>query len=250
MLDVLTPKPQRPSEVVRAAGVPNASAYLAFDLLCKRGLAEKKKIKNKTVWLRAAPLPIAEVLGGAINELEHLKNSSVFEIKHKDDTSVTIHRGGDALQKLIFRAVDLNPHERFHILQGANMDDSWMEMVGYQNVLIINRMLKAKEIIGESFIPENYFKNLLPFWGREWAESYVDRLNVVYLIPPEFMPSHAEIILFRDRVLVLHFKEEIAVEMKDAEMLLMFKMLFEYLKTFARKVDPKEFLAAHLQQTN
>ncbi len=242
VLGVLTSKPQLPSAIVRAAGVPNASAYLAFEHLCERALAQKKVRNGKTVWMRADSASAAAVLSAAINELEGIKDATKFEIKHTDESSVTVHRGAKALQQIVFRALDLNPHERFIIYQGANVDDGWMEKVGFKNVLKINRLLKEKEIIGESFISENYFKNLVPYWGKEWAESYVDRLNVVYLIPEEFMPSHAEILIFRDRVLVLHFVDEVAVELKDAEMLLMFKTLFEFLKTVSTKVEPRKFL--------
>src|SRR5262245_51225381 len=101
VLVALTEKPQRPKDIVAQTGIPNASAYLAFDLLCERGLAEKRKLKNKTVWLRASPSELVEILSTAINELEHVKNASVFEIKHKEDTSVTVHRGTAALRKLI-----------------------------------------------------------------------------------------------------------------------------------------------------
>ena len=103
-------------------------------------------------------------------------------------------------------------------------------------------MLKKKEIIGESFIPENYFSLLIPRLGKRWAESYVDRMNIVYLLPSEFVPSQAEILLFQNKVIIMNVNEEIAVEINNKQMLLLYKALFEYLKTSARKVSPRQFL--------
>ncbi len=242
ILNTLSSAPKRPSEVVRASNVPNATAYLAFSTLQKRGLAEKRKTDRKVYWLRADSYSLEKLLSSTINELEHIKESSVFEIQHKEDTSIIVHRGDNAIRKVILGTLTLHPNERFSIFQSSNRNDGWLRVFGLQNILKVNNMLRDKKIIGESFIPEDYFSRLIPLFGKKWADSYVDRMNIVYLIPPQFFPSSAEILLFRDRAILFHVDGEIAVEIKNKQILLMIKMIFEYLKTTAKKVDPHQFL--------
>ena len=148
-----------------------------------------------------------------------------------------IHRGAEAMRRVIYRAVALSKSERFYIYQGSNTDHGWDRVIGLKNILKINRLLKKKGIIGESFIPEDYFQATVPHLGTEWRESYIDRMNIVYYLPKEYFQSHAEILIFREQVIVFHLRSEIAVEIRNEEILKMFKQLFDMLKLFARRVD-------------
>lgn len=246
VLAVLSNVPKRPSFVVKGSGVPNATAYLAFSSLSKRGLAKKQTINGKTFWKTASTTKLEEDFSQIINSLKHIKDASTFEIKHKENTSIIIHRGDNAIRKVILGALTLHSNERFSIFQSSNRNDGWVRIFGLKSILKVNQALRDKKIIGESFIPEDYFSKLIPYLGKEWAESYIDRMNIVYLLPNEFFPSHAEILLFRDKAILFHVSGEIAVEIKNKQILLMIKMIFEYLKTTAKKIDPQEFLKQSL----
>ena len=238
--------PRRPSEIVKCSKVKNATAYLAFSHLVERGLTKKVTIEGRTYWVLSPTHTLEQFFWKTINDLNHIKEPSVFELHHNEDTSIVIHRGDDAVKKMILGALTLHTGERFSILQSSNKNDGWSRVFGVGNIMKLNKALRDKKIIGESFIPEDYFEQLIPYFGKKWAESYVDRMNIVYLLPPQFFPSHAEILLFKDRAILFHVDGEIAVEIKNKEILLMIKTLFEYLKTTAKKVDPQEFLKKSL----
>jgi hypothetical protein len=189
---------------------------------------------------------IEESMTGALNDLRHLAGEEQLEIKHKKDTSIVIHRGESAMRKIILRAITLNESERFYIMQGSYPDDGWARIFNMKNIVKINAILKKKKIIGESVIPDNYFRRLVPYFGKAWAISYVDRMNVVYMLPEKYFPSRAEILIFRNRAIILNMPEEIAVEIKNLQVLTLLRSVFEIMKDSAQKINMREELKKYL----
>lgn len=247
VLAALSSEHRAPTDIIKKAKVPRATAYLAFSSLKKRGLAKTAIRDGRRYWLEAETKETQTLLYEMIRALQHTTLNEKVEVAHKADTSITVHKGRESVVQVIKGTIALYRHERFYIFQSAESDDGWSDVIGMKNIIKINRALKARQVIGESFIPENYFSHLTPILGKKWAESYVDRLNIVYFLPKEFFTSKAEILLFRDQVIIFHLKSEIAVEVRNPEILNMFKGLFEMFKVVGRKVTTREEAAPYLQ---
>lgn len=246
VLAVLSSEPKTPTEIVGLSKLPRATVYLALSTLFQRGLIHSTIQKGRRYWLEESAQKLESGLSQTLKSLRHLTQVDQLEIKHKDDTSVVIHRGAKAMNEVILRAINLNEGERVQVFQDSRPDDGWVRVIGIKNILKINALLKKRHIIGESIIPETYFSRLVPYLGKKWAISYVDRINIVYMLPERYFLSLAEIITFRDRALIIHMGDEIAVEIKNPQILLLIKSMLEVLKESGRKVNMHEEIKKYL----
>ena len=238
---VLTETPAQPQSMVKRSGVPNASAYLAFQKLQERGLVERKKQNGRWYWRRVSQIEIQDMFQQAQTDIIGTVGSSV---KTEQASEIYVHVGVAAVRGLIRRILDLPAGGRVTIYQGGQMDNGWAELFTNEELIAINQGLSSGNILFESIIPDNYFEKLIPVFGLAWAESYADRPNQAYAIPETFNTSRGEIHMYKDLIIIFDTIEAVAIEIKNPEVLKLLRGILEFVKNNCEPLDVHAAIAA------
>ncbi len=151
----------------------------------------------------------------------------------------------------------LNKHERLYIIQPNQSTEMVLRKYPFNELVEINNFIKDNKIIVEAVLHENAFDHFFETLKKEQKtgreiqamfQSFADRVADTTYISKELLDFKAEIYIMGPVALILNWEEEVAVEIKNPDMVGMLKGFFEFIKHYGRKVDQNPMIAKLLEK--
>lgn len=200
-----------PSQIVKLTKIPNASCYLAFQKLCKRGLANSKKISGKTFWYK--------------NQSRNL----LFDNK-KDfqKTQVFVFYDKIKIKEKLLQIASKKYGTQIYTIEGKQNNAGWDKIFTKEETIKFNKELSRNKIVCESIIPESFFEDNIEVYKKEWGKSYKDRPVILHLVEPRFIQTNTILIITVNSVLLLNAMDLFMIEIKNRDIIFLLKGLFKF----------------------
>jgi hypothetical protein len=158
----------------------------------------------------------------------------------KKNNEIIIYRGKEQMMILANRVLDFHRDERVQWMQPNKLWEVWLKRGLKKRVVWLTQYLQEKGIITEGIFADNFIEYDYKHGGRELLQGYLDRPTIIHTIPESFLQFYSDVMVFRDVVSIMNWKDEVAIEIKNQDLVDLFKSLFEYIKVTGKKVDLQE----------
>ena len=241
VLDALRAEKNTPLLIAEYSKVSRPAVYEILDRLHKRGIV-KSNIKNgKKYWSQAKERDLEQELYETKKELFDIEDG-VEEVRGLSDSTVVVHRGGEAIRKLLGNLFKEHKDQRFHAIQGDVVVIGWNKIFGIEGTNELNRDIKKNRIIMEGILPYGWFERQTKLLGKKWAEDFEGRAAVTHEIDEEYFDHGGQIFIFRNSLYLMAMNEEIIIEVRNSEIQKLILSMFCFIQDNSRKIDVNRIL--------
>jgi DNA-binding MarR family transcriptional regulator len=230
-----------PVKLSKATDVSRTAVYAILMNLKKRGLANTHISNGKKHWSITAEREIEEVLYEAKRALLKIPEGRE-EIHGLSDASVIIHRGKEAVRKLINALLSDHKNERFYGFQGDVAAINWNEVFSLEETNRFNRNIKKNSIIVEAVLPDGWFERQTRELGVEWARDFEGRTTRVNVIDAEYFAHGGQVFIFKQSIYLMALGEELVIEIRNSEVQKMLLAFFKFIQDNSQVIDANALL--------
>ena len=234
-----------PVKLTKTTDVSRTAIYAILQNLKKRGIAASHIQNGKKHWTLADEREIEETLYAAKRSLLKIPEGRE-EVKGMSDSIVIVHRGKEAVLKLIISLAKDHKNERLYTMQGNSVQPGWDEVVGAQKINEFNNNIKKNAIITETILPYDWFEDHIRDLGNKegvtWAKGFTERAFAAYEIDKSYFNHAGQIFMFKDSLYLMAMNEAIVVEIRHSELQKMIKQMFSYIEEHADRLNVSEKL--------
>lgn len=230
-----------PLLLARATRVSRTAIYAILQNLKKRGLAHTHIVGGKKYWDITPEREIENVLYAAKRTLLEIPKGRE-EIHGLSDATVVIHRGAEAVRKLINGILSNHSHQRFYGFQGDVAAINWNNVFSLEETNRFNRIIKKNGIIMESILPDGWFERQTRELGSKWARDFEGRTTRVNVIDNEYFVHGGQMFIFKESIYLIALGEELIIEVRNSEIQKMLLMFFKFMQDNSQVIDANEIL--------
>lgn len=241
VLVALQERNDTPVKLSKATDVSRTAIYAILTNLKKRGLAESRITNGKKHWHIASEREIEETLYATKRSLLSIPEGRE-EIRGLSDSTVIIHRGAEAVRKLINGVLSDHKHERFYGFQGDVAAINWNNIFSLEETNRFNRNVKKNGIIFDAILPEGWFERQTRELGVGWAKDFEGRATRVNVIDQEYFRHGGQLFIFRESIYLIALGEELIIEIRNSEIQKMLLTFIKFMQDNSRVIDANELL--------
>lgn len=130
-----------PLMLARATKISRTAAYAILANLKKRGLAHTRITSGKKSWSLTPEREIEEALYAVKRALLKIP-AGREEVRGLSDATVIVHRGKDAIKKVVIEIVQEHKNERLYGFQGDAAATNWDKVFSIAETNHLNRSIK------------------------------------------------------------------------------------------------------------
>ncbi len=230
-----------PLKIARETGVSRSAVYATLQNFRKRGLAASHITNGRKHWR----LNDEQDIDRSVYDLKRslLKIPEGSEVIHgRSDSIVTIHRGAEAIKKLMLNLFAEHKYERFYSFQGGNSTAGWNAMFSPTETNKVNRDIKKNRIIAETVSSEGWFEEQTRLLGVDWARDFEGRTARVNVLDKKYFQHGGQVWVFKDSLYLMALKEELILEIQNSGIQRMILKMFEFMQENSRAIDVNELL--------
>ncbi len=247
ILDVLRAGYFTPLLISEQTKVSRPAIYEILARLRERGLVKSNIRNGKKYWSQTNERDLERELYGVKRQLFDIKEG-VEEVRGLSDSTVIIHRGAEAIRKLLKGIIKINKSARLYGIQGDATNIGWSKIFGAEETNELNRLIKQNEIIAEEIIPYGWLERQARLFGKKWAEDFEGRAAVTHEIGEEYFQHGGQMWLFKDSLYFIAMNEEIVIEVRNAEIQKLVLSMFRFIQDNSRKIDINALLRKLIAQ--
>jgi predicted transcriptional regulator len=225
-----------PLRIATHTKVSRPAVYEIIDRLHARGLIKSNIRNGRKYWSQAKVQDLEQELYNTKKQLFDVAEG-VEEIRGLSDSLVTIHRGGEAIRKLLREILVENKDTRLQAIQGDTVVIGWNKVFGIEGTNELNRFIKKNRIIVEGIVPFGWFERQTKALGVKWARDFEGRMAINHEIGEEYFEHGGQIWMFKNSVYFVAMNEEIVVEMRNSEIQKLILAMFIFIQDNSRKFD-------------
>lgn len=241
VLNALQGGSDTPVKLSKATDVSRTAIYAILANLKKRGLAESRITNGKKHWALADEREIEETLYETKRTLLKIPEGRE-EIHGPSDSVVIIHRGKEAIKKVINEIFLQNSHDRLYGFQGDVAAINWNSIFSVQETNNINRLIKEKGFIVEAVLPDGWFERQTRELGIAWAKEFEGRTTRVNVIDAEYFAHGGQVFIFKQSIYLMALGEELVIEIRNSEIQKMLLAFFKFIQDNSQSIDANELL--------
>jgi DNA-binding Lrp family transcriptional regulator len=230
-----------PLLLARATRVSRTAVYAILQNLKKRGLTHTHIMSGKKHWGLASEREIEETLYAAKRALLKIP-AGREEVHGLSDSTVIIHRGAEAIKKLIHGILADNKNQRFYGFQGDAAAINWNKTFTLEDTNRFNRAIKENSIIVDAILPDGWFERQTRELGVGWAKDFEGRTTRVNIIDQEYFRHGGQVFIFKQSIYLMALGEEIVIEIRNSEIQKMLLSFFKFIEDNSRVIDANELL--------
>ncbi|MSU56549.1 MAG: hypothetical protein EXS51_04585 [Candidatus Taylorbacteria bacterium] len=230
-----------PLLLTRATKVSRTAIYAILTNLKKRGLANTHVTSGKKHWALTPEREIEEVLYAAKRTLLKIPEGRE-EVHGLSDSTVIIHRGPEAIRKVLGELLFAHKNERFYALIGDGAAEYWNKIFSLQETNRFNRALKKNNIIAETIIQDGFLERETRRLGVSWAKDFEGRTTKVNVIDSEYFAYGAQVWMFKQSIYLMALGEELVIEIRNSEIQKMLLTFLKFMQDNSRVIDANALL--------
>jgi DNA-binding MarR family transcriptional regulator len=243
ILDVLTEE-KNIRDITSESGVSRTGVNYAVGKLVAKGLASPIRIKRRTNYIALSGDKLAQKFERAIGDI-HLsaKEKRGVRIRTSKENEFIIHVGTDEVIPAYLRIVKENKNQRIKAIQHHRSWNAMLEKISQAQLIEFNTTVIRNKLIIDGILNESAYKQYQEEIKADYmknaaaVESLEGRMADYTTFPDQFFDHDAEIWLFKDTALIINWREEVAIEITNKEIMLFLRDMFEFVKVSNRKID-------------
>ncbi len=236
VLEALREGNTTPLLIAKHTKIRRPTVYQILPRLHKRGLAKTFIRNGKKYWRYAKDIDLEAALYDTKKALFDFEDGRE-EVASRSDSTVIIHRGAEAIRKLIRSMFRDHKNERLYGIQGDLVDIGWNKVFGVEATNELNRWVKSNLIIVEALVPFGFFERLTAQNGIGWAKDFEGRMSVNHEIGKEYFEHGGKIWIFKNSLYLIAMNEEIIIEVRNSEIQKLTLSMFRFIQDNSRKFD-------------
>ncbi|MFZ1075641.1 MAG: helix-turn-helix domain-containing protein [Minisyncoccia bacterium] len=231
-----------PLLIARATKVSRPAIYAILNILHERGIAVRHTVNGKKKWAIADERGIEETLYDAKRTLLDIPHGRE-ELRGSSDSMVIVHRGLEAIKKVMPTLFAAHKHERFFWgFQGDIATAEWNKTFSLAETNRINREIKNNGIITEAILPAGWLEEQTKLLGALWAKDFEGRTARVNIIDPSYFKHGGQCWVFRDALYLFSLSEQLVIEIRNSEIQKMVLAIFQFMQDASITIDANEVL--------
>lgn len=241
VLDLLRRGNTTPLAISNETRISRPAIYEILERLHKRGLVKTNIENGRKSWSIAKDQDIERSLYTTKRYLLNI-SEGVEELHGVADSTVTIHRGADAIRDLLHPILKEHKEQRLYGIQGDVVVTGWNKVFGIEGTNELNRFIKKNRIIVEGIVPDGWFERQTKLLGKKWAKDFEGRMAITHTIPQEYFEHGGQIWVFKNSLYLIAINEEIVIEVRNSEIQKLILSMFTFIQDNAQKIDVNEKL--------
>lgn len=230
-----------PLLLARETKISRTALYAILDNLKKRGLVKSKIVNGKKHWSLSETREIEEALYATKRVILKIPEGRQ-EVAGLSDSSIVVHRGKEAVRKVINFIFSEHKGERLYGFQGDVAAQNWSKIFSVDDINRFNRAIKKNGMILEAILPEGWFEHETKKLGVEWARDFEGRTMRANVIDEEYFAHGGQLFLFKNSIYLLALGEELIIEIRNSEIQKMLLAFFKFIQENSRVIDGNALL--------
>ncbi|HEY4506018.1 MAG TPA: helix-turn-helix domain-containing protein [Candidatus Paceibacterota bacterium] len=224
-------EPSSVAEITRETNIPRMSVYSIIERLEAREMITSDRRGSRRYWRST----LSENVTGKLSS-----------------PGFVVYEGAKSLSGLYRRIVEESKGDRFYFIEPNRSAVAAHGKMNYADLLAVNHAIRDRRIIADGILQDNWLPYNLSAWKKRgkdvrlFLNSFSDRMYNAYTIPAELLDFGSELYIFKNVALLLNWHDEVAIEIRNKEMVLFLKQIFELLKNLSTKVDLNAAVKAEL----
>ncbi len=236
VLDALRAGHSTPLLVSEHTKVSRPAIYEILARLHKRGLIKSNIKDGRKYWSQTKDRDLEQALYETKKALFNFKEG-VEEVQGLSDSMVVVHRGDEAIRKLLRDILKNNKDARMYGIQGDVVVIGWNKVFGVEGTNELNRLIKKNRIIVEGIMPFGWFERQTKLLGKKWAQEFEGRMAVNHEINEAYFKHGGQVWIFKNSVYLIAMNEEIIIEVRNSEIQKLLLSMFSFIQDNSRKFD-------------
>ena len=230
-----------PVKLSKVTDVSRTAVYAILQNLKKRGIVTSRIQNGRKTFTLADGREIEEVLYATKRILLKIPEGRE-EVHGLSDSSVVVHRGTEAVRKVLNEMLSDNKNERFYGFQGDIAAINWNKVFTIQETNAFNRAIKRNHVIAEAILPEGWFERETKNLGVGWAKDFEGRTTRVNVIDQEYFRHGGQLFIFRESIYLISLGEELIIEIRNSELQRMLLSFFKFIQDNSQVIDANALL--------
>ena len=230
-----------PLSISHETKVTRPAVYDILLKLKKRGLVQSKIKEGKKSWHTVDQKELASSLYETKKVLLGLSDGRE-EVEGVDDSLIVLHRGKDAVRKILHEMFQSRHHERFLGLSGLSPISDWMTLMGPDEISAVNRTIKKNSLITELIAPEGWIQEHYGAIGKEWAMDYEGRTASTVYADKKYFDHGAQLFAFKDALYLLALGDQLIIEIRHSAIQKMILSMYAFMKDRGERIDANNLL--------
>lgn len=220
-------------------GINHALKGLISKGLVKSGIVGKRKFYSSLTLNE-----LSERFKKTLDEIEIAnQDKRGAKIKISKEDEFVIHVGAKEIIPAYKRIAAENKNERIRAIQHHRSWKELIEKISPEQLIEFNESIKKNHIILDGMLNRSAYEayrkeiNEDPKKHAEAVKSLEGRMADYTIFSDEFFNYDAEIWIFKTTTLIINWKEEVAIEITNANMTGFLRDMFEFVKEGGSKLD-------------
>jgi len=235
-LEALLEGENTPLLISRKTKISRPSVYDTLKKLRERSLIKTNVKNGKKYWSINKTQNIENELFNTKKELLRM-GKGVKEIQDIDESTIIVHKGKEAVQKVIFDIVEKHKDKRLQTIQGDGVVEGWNKTMGLDKINKTNRLIKKNLIISEIIFPYGLFEKQIKNLGKQWIKDFEGRAAVAHEIDEKYFDHAGQIWIFKNSLYLIDMNDEVVIEIRKSEIRKLILSMFRFIQDNAHKFD-------------
>lgn len=241
MLDSLKNGLDTPLEVSRKTKVSRTAVYAILENLKERGFVSTHIRNGKKSWFLSPERDLDATIYDAKRVLLDIPEGRE-ELHGITDATVIVHRGKEAVKKLMEDLWLHHKNERLYGFQGDVAAIGWNKIFTVEETNAFNRAVKKNGIIVEAILPDGWFERETRNLGVGWAKDFEGRTTRTHVVDEQYFKHGGQLYLFKNSIYLNAHNEELVVEIRNSEIQKMLMAFFRFMQDHSRVIDANDLL--------
>ena len=230
-----------PVKIAKSTDISRTAIYAILQNFKKRGLAQSRITSGKKHWRLAPERELEETLYTAKRALLSIPEGRE-EVRGLSDATIIVHRGAEAIRKVLGELLFAHQNERFYALIGDFAGAYWNSLFSMQETNRFNRALKKNNIIAEMVVQEGVLERQARELGVSWAKEFEGRTARTNAIEAEYFQHASQVFIFKQSIHLMALGEELVIEIRNSEIQKMLLSFMKFIQDNSRVIDANELL--------
>lgn len=230
-----------PLSIARETKVTRPAVYDILEKLKKRGLVKSKITEGKKTWHLIEQRELASSLYEAKKVLLSFSDGRE-EVEGVQDSFIVLHRGKEAVRKILYDMFQSHAHDRFLTISGLSPISDWITLLGQEDIGAINRIIKKNGLITELIAPQGWIEEHYKALGAEWAKDYEGRTAATVYADKNYFNHGAQMFAFKDSLYLLALGDQLIIELRHSDIQKMILSIYSFMKDRGEKIDANKLL--------